>query len=271
VRATSHRRHRVTYDIYTRKCIIHVSCSCNLDFDLDWLSSLLTSMSTTPLYEYSYTQLRSHSLKALPSLNHSQAWVWRRHVQWTRGQNLTTPQTMQREVLSASTVLLHSSGGRCRITRRMPFFALLIGIDDYATVSRLSGATADADDMDNFLRNHLSVPKGHITNLRNETATREGIIQAFRKLQSNLEIKRDDAIFIYFAGHGSETDAPAGWPAAGSKIQVLLPQDVDVAGPSRSPIPPIPDRTLAALLNDLAREKGNNIVSLCSRNFLYNS
>ncbi|KAF8519186.1 caspase domain-containing protein [Gautieria morchelliformis] len=144
-------------------------------------------------------------------------------------------------------------------TRQVPFFALVIGIDDYATVSRLSGATADADDMDSFLRNHLSVPKGHITNLRNKTATREGILQAFRKLKSNPEIKRDDAIFIYFAGHGSEANAPAGWPTAGSKIQVLMPQDVDVAGPSQSPIAPIPDRTLAALLNDMAREKGNNI------------
>jgi hypothetical protein len=38
----------------------------------------------------------------------------------------------------------------------------------------------------------------------------------------------------------------------GSKIQVLLPQDVDVMGPTQSPIPPIPDRTLGALLEDVA-------------------
>jgi hypothetical protein len=29
VRATSHRRHRSSYDIYKRKCTLYVSCSCN--------------------------------------------------------------------------------------------------------------------------------------------------------------------------------------------------------------------------------------------------
>jgi Caspase domain len=168
-------------------------------------------------------------------------------------------------VLSASTIFLLSFHRRSSIPREVPFFALVIGIDDYEQVPKLRGATADADSVDEFLRNHLNVPRGHIINLRNATATRERILQAFRKLQSTPEIKRDNAIFIYFAGYGSETDAPVGWPTAGSKIQVLLPQDVDVVGPAQFPIPPIPDRTLAALLEDLAREKGNNIVSLCSR------
>jgi Caspase domain len=147
----------------------------------------------------------------------------------------------------------------------MPFFALVTGIDEYEKVAKLNGAAADADRINDLLRDHLRVPEGHIINLRNKEATREGIIEAFRKLQNNPEINRGDAIFIYFAGHGGEKNAPAGWSAAGSKIQVLLPQDVDVEVPSQLPIPPIPDRTLAALLNDLEREKGNNIVSLCSR------
>ena len=118
--------------------------------------------------------------------------------------------------------------------------------------------------MDRFLRAHLNVPESHIINLRDKTATREGIIGSFRSLQNNPEINRDDAIFIYFAGHGSETEAPASWEAPGSKIQVLLPQDVGMPGPQQSPIPPILDRTFAALLNDLAESKGNNIVSLAT-------
>lgn len=141
-------------------------------------------------------------------------------------------------------------------------FALLIGIDDYVTVPELSGAAADADDMDLFLQTHLRVPKSHIINLRNRTATRAGIFQAFRELQSNPQINPDDAIFIYFAGHGSESPAPKGWPTSGSMIQVILPQDVGMPGPLQTHIPPIPDRTFAALLDNLAGEKGNNIVSV---------
>ncbi|KAF8584894.1 hypothetical protein K439DRAFT_1633170 [Ramaria rubella] len=141
----------------------------------------------------------------------------------------------------------------------LPFFALVIGIDDYESVNKLTGAVADADDVARFLLNHLDVPNDHITNLRDASATRKNIVQAFHNLQANPAIDRDDAIFIYFAGHGSETEAPAGWSAPGSKIQVLLPQDTGVMDATDNPIPPIPDRTLAALLDNLAREKGNNI------------
>lgn len=147
-------------------------------------------------------------------------------------------------------------------SKRVAFYALVIGIDDYEKVSKLSGATADADDMDLFLRTHLNVPTSHIINLRDKTATRETIIQAFRSLQNNPEIDHGDAIFVYYAGHGSETEAPVGWVTPSSKIQVLLPQDVGTPDLQQLPIPPIPDRTFATLLNDLAEKKGNNIVSL---------
>lgn len=106
----------------------------------------------------------------------------------------------------------------------------------------------------------MRVPSKRIINLRNKAASRQAIIKAFRTLQKNPDIRRQDAIFIYFAGHGGETRAPAGWETGGNKIQLILPQDTGTKLPSGQTIHAIPDRTISALLNDLSREKGDNVV-----------
>jgi hypothetical protein len=67
-------------------------------------------------------------------------------------------------------------------SRQMPFFALVMGINAYQKVVKLNGAMADADRINDLLQDHLKVPEGNIINLRNKEATREGIIEAFRKL-----------------------------------------------------------------------------------------
>jgi hypothetical protein len=144
----------------------------------------------------------------------------------------------------------------------MPLFALVIGINDYQNVRKLRGAVSDANTIDTYLQRHLGVPKKRIINLRDKAATRQGIIRSFRALGRNSDINRQDAIFIYFAGHGSEMKAPAGWETGGNKIQLILPQDTGTKMPSGESIHGIPDRTVAALLDDLAREKGDNIVRL---------
>lgn len=57
--------------------------------------------------------------------------------------------------------------------------------------------------MKRWLTRNLGVPKDHICLLLNEKATKQGIEDAFeRHLYNNPEIEEDDAIVIYFAGHG---------------------------------------------------------------------
>lgn len=136
-----------------------------------------------------------------------------------------------------------------------------------STITRTSanlhkGAVSDADAIDAYLRCHLGVPGSRIINLRDKEATREGIIRGFHTLQNNLDINNQDAMLIYFAGHGSETKAPAGWEAGGCMVQVILPQDTGAKLSSGHIVQAIPDRTVAALLCNLACEKGNNIVRL---------
>ncbi|KAF8725310.1 Caspase domain, partial [Rhizoctonia solani] len=138
--------------------------------------------------------------------------------------------------------------------------ALLIGIDTYKKVVKLTGASKDADSMEEFLLSDLSVPASQITNLRNEQATRSGMIAALTELRRNPDIDYLDPILIYYAGHGCEVDTPStDWGSYHEKTQCLVPWDAGALDSDGKLIPPIPDYTIAALLYALAAEKGNNI------------
>ncbi|KAJ2915855.1 hypothetical protein MD484_g4547, partial [Candolleomyces efflorescens] len=131
-------------------------------------------------------------------------------------------------------------------------WALIIGINEYIyptpDLEKLKGAAPDADAMDQYLRTSLNVPESQIVNLRNHQATRNKIIAAFHGLRDNLRINYQDPILIYYAGHGSEL------PLKEGKVQTLVPADY-LAGKTK----PIPDRTVAALINGIAKRHGNNI------------
>ncbi|KAI0345834.1 hypothetical protein BDW22DRAFT_918059 [Trametopsis cervina] len=137
-----------------------------------------------------------------------------------------------------------------------------------AVAPDLSGAVADADAVHDLLVQVLGVPLANITNLRNHQATREKIIQTLEGFAANDDIKRNDPILIYYAGHGATSKAPQEWSNANEIIQLLVPHDfsgrllrepgvrsisntTDVYG--------IPDRTFGALLNKISAAKGNNI------------
>jgi hypothetical protein len=78
-------------------------------------------------------------------------------------------------------------------------------------------------------------------------------------LVNNPNIDRDDAILIYFAGHGSSVHSPRGWYNDGMKaVEVLCPYDHDCKNPEGR-VAGISDRSFHAMLRDLAQSKGNNI------------
>ncbi|CAE6402008.1 unnamed protein product [Rhizoctonia solani] len=140
--------------------------------------------------------------------------------------------------------------------------ALVIGINDYPNLSKLKGAVADADEFARLLDSDLKVPGDQIVNLRNETATRQGIINSIKQLRKNPHINYGDPILIYYAGHGGVRKATEKWKQekGAHVVQVIFPFDYDVkTDDSSEPIECIPDRTIAGLLNDLSKEKGDNI------------
>ena len=133
-----------------------------------------------------------------------------------------------------------------------PLFALIIGINAYSESIRpsLKGAVADADSIDNYLRKDLNVPSHQICNLRDLQATRKGIIEALEGIAKSGNIQRGDPILIYYAGHGTSTE--------NKEIQMLVPQDYcTIKGQE---VPGIQDHEIGELVNDIAEEKGDNIV-----------
>lgn len=156
-----------------------------------------------------------------------------------------------------------------------PLFALIIGINKYQNVWHsetnpegyipLGAAVPDANMVEDFFI-QMGVPPGNIVSLRDEEATRENIIKELQALKDNGEIKKNEAsILIYFAGHGSRIAIPpewVGWHATDGMIEMICPVDIGMAIPgSKKKVEGIPDRTVAAILNQLSMAKGDNIVS----------
>lgn len=118
--------------------------------------------------------------------------------------------------------------------------------------------------MNQYLRESMRIPSHHIRTLRNEEATRHEILASLSGLATSADIKHDDPILIFFAGHGTEAAPPDGWPAGGGlkpRIQMLCPYDFVPRTTDNENSQGIPDFTLAVLLDKIARSKGNNIVS----------
>ncbi|KAG9120112.1 cap64-like protein, partial [Ceratobasidium sp. 392] len=145
-----------------------------------------------------------------------------------------------------------------------------------------------------YLTGTLSVPPDNIKTLFNEEATRKGILNAFRRhLIQNEKIQPGDPILVYFSGHGDQQDAPTEWHTSDGKTELILPHDagpwdgepeqVPSPGlgkgeseseqsacnanpkpakydPSKHYMHGISDRTLGALIHQLSKAKGDNIV-----------
>lgn len=129
----------------------------------------------------------------------------------------------------------------------------------------LQGAVTDVMLFKDYLKNHLGVPRRQIKLLIDEDATRSAIISAIEILKDNPDIQFEDAIVIYFAGHGAEINAPQKWECGDrdGKIQAIVPYDCDAMRADGQRVPPIPDHTINCLLSAVAQKHGNNIVSNC--------
>ena len=142
-------------------------------------------------------------------------------------------------------------------------FALLIGIDKYQSgnIWNLNAAVDDAESVERWLTNDLQVPRGHICTLLDSQATKRNIEERFMShLVNNSAIEPGDAIIVYFAGHGSSIRAPPGWFDRGrSDVSVLCTYDYDTKPPKGPTVAGISDRSLHAMLQELARVKGDNI------------
>jgi hypothetical protein len=143
---------------------------------------------------------------------------------------------------------------------------LVIGINSYPFLQEtedLKAAVADADAMQDVLTNLLKVSTTNIISLRDGEATRQGILSAFSRLEENTAATVNPCIIIYYAGHGASGPRPDGWEGWTTDrdiIEQLCPSDLGAVVDGQV-VEGIPDRVICALLNSLAKKRGNNIVS----------
>ncbi|KAI0085867.1 hypothetical protein BDY19DRAFT_382482 [Irpex rosettiformis] len=151
------------------------------------------------------------------------------------------------------------------------YWGLVVAINKYSN-SGLHGATGadiDGESVLQYLTKDLGMPRDNISYLQDENAKRSSIISEFRRhLIENTDIKKGDGIIFHYSGHGSRMKAPTGWTVVEEKtrdgqdnmIEVIVPFDDGVIDSKTGRrICSIPDRTLAALIEDASKAHGNNI------------
>ena len=127
------------------------------------------------------------------------------------------------------------------------FFALLIGITEYAYAPPLEGCLHDVAQARAFL-DDLGVPASQIRTLTNADATRDGIIDAIRcHLIDNDAIGAGDEVLLMFSGHGAQMVDPLERSPSGY-VESLVAHDSGSGGAFG-----IPDTTVGALLAQIAR------------------
>ena len=98
-------------------------------------------------------------------------------------------------------------------------WALIIGIDNYQDFPQLRYAVEDAKSIQTLLMTQYGFPEGNITLLLDDDATKEGITDAFYTLGEKTH--SDDAVVVFFAGHGETRKVPG----SNEDLGYLIPID----------------------------------------------
>lgn len=99
--------------------------------------------------------------------------------------------------------------------------ALVIGINRYANVSPLGYAVSDAHEVRNILINELGFEEQNVSYLADQDATKSNILKSFLRF-TNDDVKVDDRLFVFFAGHGHTKSGIKG------EVGYLVPYDANM-------------------------------------------
>lgn len=103
-------------------------------------------------------------------------------------------------------------------------WAVIIGIDDYRNWPKLRYAVNDANGIKEILIQKYRFRPENIVTLLNGDATREKILSVLGDTMANSEkVKRDDRVFVFFAGHGITRKLPNG-----RDLGYIVPVEADV-------------------------------------------
>jgi hypothetical protein len=140
-------------------------------------------------------------------------------------------------------------------------YALLVGIDEYQSseIPSLRGCVNDITAINDFLVKRVAKSKDnlHIKKLINQEATRQSIIDSFRKHLCLAQ--SDDTALFYFSGHGSQEQAAAEfWHLEPDRLNETL-----VCWDSRqNNIWDLADKEVAKLISEVAQNHPHIVVIL---------
>ncbi|KAF9068235.1 caspase domain-containing protein [Rhodocollybia butyracea] len=165
------------------------------------------------------------------------------------------------------------------------FHVVIVGINEYDDQSTpsLKGSVNDALLFRDYVLHDLSVPAEQITTLisstgdgilpdiplplRPQSPTRKNILNALCDLHDNPNIKPDDSIIIFYAGHGQSYSAKDAGKDAGKdvgnectplntgSIEAISPVDRNTGENFR--VPDISDREINVILGEIAKKCPN--------------
>jgi N-acetyl-anhydromuramyl-L-alanine amidase AmpD len=135
-------------------------------------------------------------------------------------------------------------------------FALLVGINDYARVRKLSGCINDVNAVENYLRTGTDFDV-NIERLTDSAATRKGVEDTFKNHLSKA--REGDTVFFYYSGHGTQEEADAIWGETDGGLECMVCYD---GGTTKYSQFLLTDKELRFLINGLYQKTKAHIVTI---------
>src|SRR5215510_12972337 len=102
-------------------------------------------------------------------------------------------------------------------------WAVIIGVNDYQNWPKLRYCVNDANSIEQILTSQYGFKQSNIIKLLNKDATRERIVWALGdQMADPNRVKKDDRVFVFFAGHGATRKLPSG-----KELGYIVPVDAE--------------------------------------------
>lgn len=111
-------------------------------------------------------------------------------------------------------------------------WAIVIGIDDYLRWPKLQYAVRDSQAIRETLVGKFGFAADHVVSLTNQEATRAAILGAFNDKLAHAGMKKNDRLFVFFAGHGATRQL-----SSGRDLGYIVPVDSDPGQMATDAIP----------------------------------
>jgi uncharacterized caspase-like protein/peptidoglycan/xylan/chitin deacetylase (PgdA/CDA1 family) len=134
-------------------------------------------------------------------------------------------------------------------------WAIVIGIDAYQHWPKLQYAVRDAQGVRQTLVEKLGFTAERVVLLKNEEATRTGILAAFHDKLAHGGVQKNDRIFVFFAGHGATRKL-----SSGRDLGYIVPYDSD---PTRFETDAIPMTEIQNIAEGMAARHALFVMDAC--------